>query len=192
MHGRDIEPGRMFVVGDENTPVGASTTPNQPISDNEAEGDAASATENGDQNLGELVEQPTKVMRIGTMIKQLLEEVRSAPLDEASRNRLKEIHRSSVKELEQALAPELIQELERLSLPFTGEEAPSEAELRIAQAQLVGWLEGLFHGLQTALYAQQLAARDQLEKMRQGALPVGETDGGEPDHRGGSSHGQYL
>ncbi|SFD86431.1 Protein of unknown function [Actinopolyspora alba] len=193
MNGSDIDPGRMFVVGDENTPVGASVTPNQPLGDDSTEGDAEPTTENGDQNLGELVEQPTKVMRIGTMIKQLLEEVRSAPLDEASRFRLKEIHRSSVKELEQGLAPELIQELERLSLPFTREETPSEAELRIAQAQLVGWLEGLFHGLQTALYAQQLAARDQLEKMRQGALPAGETDGGgEHDHRSGSSHGQYL
>lgn len=92
----------------------------------------------------EQVEQPAKVMRIGSMIRQLLEEVRSAPLDEASRARLREIHDSSVKELEQGLAPELIEELERLSLPFLGENVPSEAELRVAQAQLVGWLEGLF------------------------------------------------
>lgn len=118
----------------------------------------------------EMVEQPAKVMRIGSMIKQLLEEVRAAPLDEASRVRLKDIHAASVKELEDGLAPELVEELERLSLPFTEEAIPSEAELRIAQAQLVGWLEGLFHGIQTALFAQQMAARAQLEQMRR-ALP---------------------
>ncbi len=117
-----------------------------------------------------MVEQPAKVMRIGTMIKQLLEEVRAAPLDEAGRQRLREIHESSIKELEQGLAPELRDELERLTLPF-GDGIPSEAELRIAQAQLVGWLEGLFHGIQTALFAQQMAARQQLEEMRRRALP---------------------
>ena len=120
----------------------------------------------------ETVSQPAKVMRIGSMIKQLLEEVRAAPLDEASRVRLKEIHKSSIAELEKGLAPELISELERLSLPFAEEGVPSEAELRIAQAQLVGWLEGLFHGIQTALFAQQMAARAQLEQMRR-ALPPG-------------------
>ena len=104
------------------------------------------------------MEQPAKVMRIGTMIKQLLEEVRAAPLDEAGRARLREIHESSIRELEEGLAPELRDELERLTCPFGGE-VPSEAELRIAQAQLVGWLEGLFHGIQTALFAQQMAAR---------------------------------
>ena len=120
----------------------------------------------------DLVEQPAKVMRIGNMIRQLLEEVRAAPLDEKSRARLKEIHESSIKELEDGLAPELVSELERLSLPFDEEELPSEAELRIAQAQLVGWLEGLFHGIQTTLFAQQMAARAQLEQMRR-ALPRG-------------------
>jgi hypothetical protein len=119
----------------------------------------------------ELVEQPAKVMRIGSMIRQLLDEVKSAPLDEASRARLADIYESSIKELEDGLAPELVQELDRLSLPFTSE-TPSEAELRIAQAQLVGWLEGLFHGIQTAIYAQQVAARAQLEQMRR-ALPPG-------------------
>ncbi len=119
----------------------------------------------------EMVEQPAKVMRIGSMIRQLLEEVRAAPLDEKSRARLKEIHQSSIKELEDGLAPELVSELERLSLPFT-DELPSEAELRVAQAQLVGWLEGLFHGIQTTLFAQQMAARSQLEQMRR-ALPPG-------------------
>jgi hypothetical protein len=120
----------------------------------------------------EMVEQPAKVMRIGSMIRQLLEEVRAAPLDEKSRVRLKEIHESSIKELEDGLAPELVAELERLSLPFAESDVPSEAELRIAQAQLVGWLEGLFHGIQTTLFAQQMAARAQLEQMRR-ALPPG-------------------
>jgi hypothetical protein len=122
--------------------------------------------------LTDLVEQPAKVMRIGSMIKQLLEEVKAAPLDEASRMRLREIHRSSIDELEDGLAPELIDELERLTLPFTEESVPTDAELRIAQAQLVGWLEGLFHGIQTTLFAQQMAARAQLEQMRR-ALPPG-------------------
>src|SRR5712672_1551239 len=120
--------------------------------------------------LTDLVEQPAKVMRIGTMIKQLLEEVRAAPLDDASRNRLRDIHRTSIRELEDGLAPELRDELERLTLPFTEDTIPSDAELRIAQAQLVGWLEGLFHGIQTALVAQQMAARQQLEGMRR-AIP---------------------
>ena len=120
-----------------------------------------------------MVQQPAKVMRIGTMIKQLLEEVRAAPLDEAGRQRLREIHEKSIHELEDGLAPELRAELERLSLPF-GAGVPSEAELRIAQAQLVGWLEGLFHGIQTVLVAQQMAARQQLDQIRQRALPSGD------------------
>jgi hypothetical protein len=134
----------------------------------------------------DLVEQPGKVMRIGSMIKQLLEEVRSAPLDEAGRTRLAEIHRRSISELEQGLAPELIEELERITLPF-GDDAPSDAELRIAQAQLVGWLEGLFHGIQTALFAQQMAAQQQLQTMRR-ALPPGHP-GHERDPRQGSVPG---
>ena len=121
--------------------------------------------------LGSLVEQPAKVMRIGTMIKQLLDEVRSAPLDEAARARLAAIHARSLHELEDGLSPELIDELERITLPFT-DDSPSDAELRIAQAQLVGWLEGLFHGIQTALVAQQMAAQAQLSQMRR-ALPPG-------------------
>ena len=137
----------------------------------------------------EMVEQPAKVMRIGSMIRQLLEEVKSAPLDEKSRARLKEIHQNSIKELEDGLAPELIEELERLSLPF-GDATPSEAELRVAQAQLVGWLEGLFHGIQTTLFAQQMAARAQLEQMRR-ALPPGLLPAQEQEHaRPGS--GPYL
>ena len=132
--------------------------------------------ESEERSVTDLVEQPAKVMRIGSMIRQLLEEVKSAPLDEKSRARLKEIHQNSIKELEDGLAPELVDELERLSLPFADDVTPSEAELRVAQAQLVGWLEGLFHGIQTTLFAQQMAARAQLEQMRRalppGAIPV--------------------
>ncbi len=135
------------------------------------ETDAAEARE---RPVTEMIEQPAKVMRVGNMIRQLLEEVRAAPLDEKSRARLKEIHASSIKELEDGLAPELVDELERLSLPFADDEVPSESEIRIAQAQLVGWLEGLFHGIQTTLFAQQMAARAQLEQMRR-ALPAGMT-----------------
>lgn len=133
------------------------------------------ATGEEERSPSELVEQPAKVMRIGSMVKQLLEEVRAAPLDDAARSRLREIHQSSIKELEEGLAPELREELDRLTLPFTDESVPSDAELRIAQAQLVGWLEGLFHGIQTALFAQQMAARVQLEQIRgaQPALPPG-------------------
>ena len=142
-------------------------------------------------SVAEMVEQPAKVMRIGSMIKQLLEEVRAAPLDEASRARLAEIHRSSIAELEKGLAPELINELERLSLPFAEDEVPSEAELRIAQAQLVGWLEGLFHGIQTALFAQQMAARAQLEQIRR-ALPPGAADVAEYQPGKSTGAGPYL
>ncbi|WP_199740481.1 bacterial proteasome activator family protein [Saccharopolyspora rhizosphaerae] len=167
---------QVFVVGEDGNPVGSA-----------ASGTDEEGQEHG-ENINSQVEQPAKVMRIGTMIKQLLEEVRQAPLDDASRTRLKEIHQSSIRELEQGLAPELIEELERLSLPFTQDSTPSDAELRIAQAQLVGWLEGLFHGLQTALFAQQMAARAQLEHMRRG-LPAGV---GESDVGPTKGHGQYL
>ncbi|MGW3466929.1 bacterial proteasome activator family protein [Saccharopolyspora sp. NPDC000995] len=166
---------QVFVVGEDGKPIGAAMN-------------ADDQPERG-EDINDLVEQPAKVMRIGTMIKQLLEEVRAAPLDEASRSRLKEIHQSSIRELEQGLAPELIEELERLSLPFAQETTPSESELRIAQAQLVGWLEGLFHGLQTALFAQQMAARAQLEQMRRG-LPVGSSGEAETGHN--RDIGQYL
>jgi hypothetical protein len=150
---------------------------------------AAAQDDADDRSITDLVEQPAKVMRIGTMIKQLLEEVRAAPLDDASRNRLREIHATSIRELEEGLAPELREELDRLTLPFTDGSIPSDAELRIAQAQLVGWLEGLFHGIQTALFAQQMAARAQLEQMReQRGLPPGP---GRPGGHG-SGTGQYL
>ncbi|KQX61772.1 bacterial proteasome activator family protein [Angustibacter sp. Root456] len=141
-----------------------------------------------ERNPAELVEQPAKVMRIGSMIKQLLDEVRSAPLDEAGRSRLAAIHERSLHELEQGLAPELVEELRRIALPFGEGETPSDAELRIAQAQLVGWLEGLFHGIQTALMAQQMAARAQLEEMRR-ALPAA-GQGGSPSFPGHPQPGQ--
>ena len=164
--------------------------------DIEVIGDISAIGDDADgKSLTDLVEQPAKVMRIGTMIKQLLEEVRAAPLDDASRTRLREIHARSVRELEEGLAPELREELERLALPFEEDSLPTDAELRIAQAQLVGWLEGLFHGIQTALFAQQMAARAQLEQMRQGALPPGVSS--VPGQRGpagpsSSGTGQYL
>jgi len=128
------------------------------------------------------VERPAKVMRIGAMTKQLLDEVRQAPLDPASRVRLKEIYETSVRELADGLSPDLAAELDRLALPFETE-VPTDAELRVAQAQLVGWLEGLFHGIQATLFAQQMAARSQLEEMRQRGLPPGEPEG--PNSRPG-------
>ncbi|WP_091246834.1 bacterial proteasome activator family protein [Klenkia soli] len=161
---------QVVVVGPDGQPVGTVPMP---------DGDG--------ENIGELVEQPAKVMRIGTMIKQLLEEVRAAPLDEASRNRLRDIHAASIRELEDGLSVELREELERITLPFTADETPSDAELRIAQAQLVGWLEGVFHGIQTALFAQQMAARAQLDEMRRKALP-----GGQPGAGQQAGGGQYL
>ncbi|MBT2550354.1 bacterial proteasome activator family protein [Arthrobacter sp. ISL-65] len=124
-------------------------------------------------NLQDLVDEPAKVMRIGTMIRQLLDEVKSAPLDDAARGRLAEIHERSIKELEDGLAPELVQELERISLPFPDNATPSDAELRIAQAQLVGWLEGLFHGIQTAIAAQHAAREHAMAQMQLRQLPPG-------------------
>lgn len=125
-----------------------------------------------DQQVSEEVERPAKVMRIGSMIKVLLEEVRQVDLDEASRDRLREIYETSVRELAEALSPDLRDELGRLTGPFSSDVAPSEAELRVAKAQLVGWLEGLFHGIQATLFAQQMAARQQLDEMRR-RLPPG-------------------
>lgn len=124
-------------------------------------------------SLQELVDEPAKVMRIGTMIRQLLEEVKGAPLDEAARERLAEIHERSIRELEDGLAPELVEELHRISLPFSDESVPSESELRVAQAQLVGWLEGLFHGIQTAIAAQQAAHQLAASQVQLRQLPPG-------------------
>jgi hypothetical protein len=175
--GQDQDPGReqnIVLVGEDGEQV---VLPNEP-------GD--------ERNPADMVEQPAKVMRIGSMVKQLLEEVRAAPLDNAARVRLREIHQSSIKELEEGLAPELREELDRLTLPFTDDQAPSDAELRIAQAQLVGWLEGLFHGIQTALFAQQMAARVQLEQMRSGAQRPALPPGMMPEANAGGATGQYL
>jgi Protein of unknown function (DUF2587) len=161
MAGARTEDGKVLIVGPDGMAVEGP-----PRSDEDHEHDEP-------RSVTELVEQPAKVMRVANMIRNLLEEVKSAPLDEASRQRLKSIHEASIKELESGLAPELVEELERLTLDFTEDSTPTEAELRIAQAQLVGWLEGLFHGIQTALFAQQMAARQQLEQMRR-ALPGGQ------------------
>ena len=180
----------VVVVGPDGRPIGTMSTGAPPAEDDDDSDDP-----------GRLIEHPAKVMRIGSMIKQLLEEVKAAPLDEKARARLTEIHRRSIEELETGLAPELVSELDRLSLPFEEGQTPSEAELRMAQAQLVGWLEGLFHGIQAALVAQQMAARVQLEQMRSGraALPAGPggspmmpgRPGQAPDHPE-ARPGQYL
>lgn len=186
--GADEEQGKrtVVVVGPDGQPVGTMAVDKDRVPDEQ-------------EDPGKLIEQPAKVMRIGSMIKQLLDEVKAAPLDEAGRHRLKEIHHRSIVELEDGLAPELKEELDRLTLPFTEEGTPSEAELRVAQAQLVGWLEGLFHGIQAALVAQQMAARLQLDQMRgdRPALPAGQMPNmpGMPGaaQKGEDRHpGQYL
>ena len=140
------------------------------------------------------IEEPAKVMRIGSMIKQLLEEVRQAPLDEQSRRRLREIYELSVKALADSLSPDLRDELKSLALPFSDDAPPSDAELRIAQAQLVGWLEGLFHGIQATLFAQQMAAQAQIEHMRQGqrGLPSGMAPSGANEGVDPGRSGTYL
>jgi hypothetical protein len=134
--------------------------------------DGLIADGDGDEPTSEFVSEPAKVMRVGSMIKQLLEEVRNTELDEPGRERLKAIYQTSISELGSALSPDLREELDRLALPFDDETVPSDVELRLAQAQLVGWLEGLFHGIQATLFAQQMAARQQLENMRH-QLPQG-------------------
>lgn len=199
--GGQAEEQQVVVVGPDGRPIGTmpASAAMAMVSQGQAPSEGTTGDSDDERHLTELVEQPAKVMRIGGMIRQLLEEVKAAPLDEASRNRLRDIHAASITELEAGLAPELIEELHRLSLPFTEDVTPSEGELRIAQAQLVGWLEGLFHGLQTAIYAQQMAARAQFEQMRRG-LPAGQ--GGHPGQPGqpveepgptpGDSGGMYL
>lgn len=121
----------------------------------------------------DLVDEPAKVMRIRTRVRELLEEVKSAPLDEAARSRLAEIHERSIKELEDGLSPDLVQELHRINLPFKEDVTPSDSELRISQAQLVGWIEGLFHGIQTALAAQQMANQQTAAQLQLRQLPPG-------------------
>jgi Protein of unknown function (DUF2587) len=148
---------------------------------------AVAASSAGDGDI-ESVGSPAKVMRIGSMVKQLLDEVKSAPLDDASRARLADIYERSIVELGGALSPDLQTELKSLAHPFDKKHPPSDAELRIAQAQLVGWLEGLFHGIQATLFAQQLAARQQLEQMR-GEIPQ-RTGSSSPEQDG--RPGTYL
>ncbi len=177
------EDGRIFVV-----------TPNAMAVEGPPSDQVDADDDDSPRSVTEMVEQPAKVMRIGNMIRQLLDEVKAAPLDEASRQRLRSIHSASIGELKEGLAPELVEELDRITLPFSEDVTPTDAELRIAQAQLVGWLEGLFHGIQTALFAQQMAARAQLEQMRR-ALPPG--PGGavpNPNSRPGptGTDGMYL
>ncbi len=168
----------VVVVGPDGQPIGEITTPEP-------------ADGQDDRSLTDLVEQPAKVMRIGSMIKQLLDEVREAPLDEAARARLRQIHQRSITELEDGLAPELVAELDRLSLPFTDDSVPSEAELRIAQAQLVGWLEGLFHGIQTAMFAQQMAAKAAFEEMRRRAIEGGQGEEQQPGAQRRAGEGRH-
>jgi len=188
----DEQEQQIVIIGPDGQPVASMPASAMPSADGQGEDD--------ENPLTDLVEQPAKVMRIGSMIRQLLEEVKAAPLDDASRQRLRDIHQASIKELEAGLAPELVEELDRLSLPFMEDTTPSDAELRIAQAQLVGWLEGLFHGIQTAIYAQQMAARAQFEQIRR-ALPPGMHPGApggpqqEPEQAAGDEHrtgGMYL
>jgi hypothetical protein len=149
--------------------------------DSAGQGDGAGGGDASKESVPrESVSEPAKVLRIGSMVKTLLEEVRQAPLDEKSRTRLREIYEQSIHDLSEGLSPDLVAELERMALPFD-EGAPSESELRIAQAQLVGWLEGLFHGIQATLMSQQMAARSQLEEIRQRSLPqAGESSGPRP------------
>lgn len=179
--GAAIGPG---VQGKES---GVDDVTHDTMGDNSSDGSGAAiapdevlgsaGAEDGDEPKTEAINEPAKVLRIGSMVKTLLDEVRAAPLDDKSRVRLREIYEQSIRDLSQGLSPDLVAELESLALPFDSE-APSDAELRIAQAQLVGWLEGLFHGIQATLMSQQMAARAQLEEMRQRGLPAAGDAGG--------------
>ena len=168
----------MADTNDNLTPppdVAADTAGAAAVAPDEVLAAAAAEGAEDEANQTESVSEPAKVLRIGSMVKTLLDEVRAAPLDEKSRVRLREIYEQSVHDLSEGLSPDLVAELQRMTPPFDVE-APSDAELRIAQAQLVGWLEGLFHGIQATLMSQQLTARAQLEEMRQRGLPsAGET-----------------
>jgi hypothetical protein len=166
----------------------AGMTPEQPEQREQAVPGIVVVGASGEQQqqATESVASPAKVLRIGSMVRQLLEEVRHAPLDEAGRLRMREIYDISVRELAEALSPDLTDELSRVAQPFGQEETPTEAELRVAQAQLVGWLEGLFHGIQATLFAQQMSARNQLEEMRRRAIP------GRGPSEDPTTSGQYL
>ena len=179
---------------DTNEPDTDGSVPggNDSTADGVEHGELVEPEQQPDDEATNSITEPAKVMRIGSMVKQLLEEVRQAPLDEASRERLAEVYERSVVELSEALSPDLQQELRMLTLPFDDDSIPSEGELRVAQAQLVGWLEGLFHGIQATLFAQQIAARQQLEQMRQ--LPPGAQPQGMPGAMpaDGERPGTYL
>ncbi|WP_030483490.1 bacterial proteasome activator family protein [Nocardioides aequoreus] len=193
-HGEQPQPGsdddHVVVIGPDGQPVSVPAAAVRPVEPTDGE------EEEGARPLTDLVEQPAKVMRIGRMVQQLLEEVKSAPVDEPGRKRLADVVHTSIAELKDGLAPELDEELDRLIKPFE-DGTPTESEIRIAQAQLVGWLEGLFHGIQTAIYAQQMAARGQLEQMRR-ALPPGAVPGQHPQQpadeaeQQGNRGGMYL
>jgi hypothetical protein len=169
--------GRMSVPEQQTSGQGTASGEGGAVPDGSGDGGEVEHPEvvanvAADERQSEAVEHPAKVMRIGSMIKLLLEEVRQSDLDEPSRDRLRDIYETSVRELAESLSPDLRDELGRLAHPFAGTEVPSEAELRVAKAQLVGWLEGLFHGIQATLFAQQMAARQQLDEMRR-RLPPG-------------------
>lgn len=163
-----------------DTDAGTEPTPSQP-----ADESGATAQGSDDEPATEAVTQPAKVMRIGSMVKQLLDEVRNASLDEASRERLAEIYERSVIELSEALSPDLQEELRSLALPFDHDEVPSESELRVAKAQLVGWLEGLFHGIQASMMAQQAMAQAQMAQQQR-SLTGGPSMPGQPAERPGT------
>ena len=162
-----------------------------------AEAGEQSARQQGGQERSAKISEPGKIVRVGTMAQQLLEEVRKTDLDEAGRGRLAEIHRRTIEELSAGMSDELIDELKRLDLPFEESETPSIGELRIAQAQLVGWLEGLFHGIQTALMSL-LALAQSLAGQEAGGLPRGvvvmgqEDGGGDSDSEAEQRPGNYL
>lgn len=211
--------GRLDEAPTSNPPVAVNGARSSGAGERPGDTESNSSARSGESipgpaKLRDLVDEPAKVMRIGTMIKQLLEEVRNAPLDDAARNRLAEIHERSLRELEDGLAPELVDELHRVNLPFLDDTVPTDAELRIAQAQMVGWLEGLFRGIQTAIAAQQTANQQMASRLQLRQLPPGTVlapgvvigENGEPrrtdsagQSRPGSAHpephagpGQYL
>ena len=142
------------------------------------------------------VPQPAKLIRIASMIRELVEEVRQTPMDEKGRGRLADIYRNSIDQLKDSLSEDLRAELDSLALPLEGDS--SEAEIRVAQAQLLGWLEGLFHGIQAALWAQHMQAQAALAEMGRRGLPSGppgapgQPGPGDPSAGRPGRPGQYL
>jgi hypothetical protein len=136
------------------------------------------------------IEHPAKLLRIAMMVREMLEEVRRAPIDQDAREHLAEIHQRVVSELKKGLSEQLAEELDRITLPLQEDGVPSEAELRISQAQLLGWLEGLFQGIQAAIATQQMTMAAQLEEMRRRMLPTGDPQRQQPQIP--DTPGQYL